>query len=102
MERRLRLAASTRLAGPLTIAPNSGGLPPNRHQKFYSLTRPGGAYQALLAPEDAAALPLLAEFQRTAAYARRPLPVGALTGRALYDYYDGLIEKYIGADRLFW
>ncbi|GBF97144.1 inositol oxygenase-like [Raphidocelis subcapitata] len=73
-----------------------------RYQKFYSLTRPGGAYGELLSPEDGAAVPLLAAFQRLAVYRRVELPDAALRGRELYDYYDGLIAKYVGHDKLFW
>lgn len=73
-----------------------------RYQKFYSLTRPGGAYRSLLSPDDAASLPLLSAFQRLSVYKRVELPPEALTGQALYDYYDRLIAKYIGHDRLFW
>jgi hypothetical protein len=35
-------------------------------------------------------------------YRRVQLPEGALTGQALLDYYDRLIQKYIGHERLFW
>ncbi|KAI8477103.1 MAG: hypothetical protein J3K34DRAFT_364713, partial [Monoraphidium minutum] len=73
-----------------------------RYQKFYSLTRPGNAYRQLLSPGDAELVPLLSAFQRLSVYRRVQLPPEALTGRALYDYYDGLISKYIGRDRLYW
>lgn len=72
-----------------------------RYQKFYSLTRPGGAYRSLLSPDDEASLPLLSAFQRLAVYKRVEMPPEALTGRALTDHYDGLIAKYIGRDRLY-
>lgn len=84
---------------PITPNPRP---PPPRYQKFYSLTRPGGAYRNLLSPGDAALVPLLSAFQRLSVYRRVELPPEALTGRALYDYYDRLIAKYIGAERLFW
>lgn len=72
-----------------------------RYQKFYSLTRGGGAYRSLLSPDDEASLPLLSAFQRLAVYKRVEMPPEALTGRALTDHYDGLIAKYIGRDRLY-
>jgi hypothetical protein len=75
--------------------------PPPRYQKFYSLTRGGGAYRSLLSPDDEASLPLLSAFQRLAVYKRVEMPPEALTGRALTDHYDGLIAKYIGRDRLY-
>lgn len=74
----------------------------HRYQKFYSLTRSGGAYRSLLAPPDESVLPLLTAFQRLAVYKRVQLPAAALTGQALHDHYDRLIAKYIGAERLFW
>ena len=76
--------------------------PPRRYQKFYSLTRPDNAYRNLLSPDDQAMVPLLSAFQRLAVYKRVELPASALRGQALYDYYNGLIAKYIGGDRLYW
>jgi hypothetical protein len=76
--------------------------PPQRYQKFYSLTRPGGAYRSLLSPDDVASLPLLSAFQRLAVYKRVELPPQALTGEAAMAYYDALIARYIGHDKLFW
>jgi hypothetical protein len=73
-----------------------------RYQKFYSLTRPGGAYRNLLSPDDEACLPLLSAFQRLSVYRRVQLPPQALTGRALTDHYEALVAKYIGSDRLYW
>ncbi|KIZ04828.1 myo-inositol oxygenase [Monoraphidium neglectum] len=73
-----------------------------RYQKFYSLTRPGGAYKQLLSPEDSSMIPLLSAFQRLAVYRRVKLPPQALRGQALYDYYDALVAKYIGRERLYW
>ena len=86
---------------------NSARLPEDalfvlRHQKCYSLTRPGGAYGALLSPADSALLPLLAAFQRLAVYRRVELPAAALRGQALIDHYDRLIAEYLGPERLFW
>lgn len=72
------------------------------YQKFYSLTRPGGAYRSLLSPSDEAVLPLLSAFQRLSVYKRVELPDTALRGQALHDHYDALITKYFGSERLFW
>jgi hypothetical protein len=82
--------------------PARPGPQPVRYQKFYSLTRAGGAYASLLSPDDTASLPLLSAFQRLSVYKRVELPPQALRGQALCDYYDGLIAKYIGHDKLFW
>jgi inositol oxygenase len=78
-----------------------------RAQRCYALTHPcprlGDAYRELLAPEDAARLPLLLKFQQIAVHRRVDLPDGlALDGDALRAHYDALIERYLGAERLLW
>jgi hypothetical protein len=35
-------------------------------------------------------------------YRRVELPEAALKGQELYDYYNGLIAKYMGNEKLFW
>ena len=83
--------------------PTNARARPRRHQKFYALTRPGGTYAQLLSPEDEARLPMLAEFQRLAAYRRVvPMPPGALAGEALRAHYAGLAVKYLGDRKLHW
>jgi hypothetical protein len=95
------VAGPRRLSWRSAAHPPPPPTPPPRYQKFYSLTRGGGAYRSLLSPDDEASLPLLSAFQRLAVYKRVEMPPEALTGRALTDHYDGLIAKYIGRDRLY-
>lgn len=78
-----------------------------RMQRCYALTapcpRPGDAYRELLSEEDAARLPLLLRFQQLAVHRRVDLPEGlALDGEELRRHYDGLIERYLGPERLLW
>ncbi len=73
-----------------------------RNQKFFSLTRPGNAYRNLLSNDDVALLPLLSAFQRLSVYRRVELPADALKGQAFRDYYQRLINKYLGDEKLFW
>lgn len=86
-----------RLPLPLCVCPVR-----RRYQRCYAMTRPGGAYRCLMAPEDRALLPTLATFQSILAYRRMGLPPNALQGQALYDHYDGLINTYLGEEALFW
>lgn len=74
--------------------------PALRHQRFYSLTSSAGAYRQLLSTSDEAVLPLLASFQQLSAYRRVMLPPDqALGPQEFRDYYQALIDKYIGKDR---
>jgi inositol oxygenase len=91
----------------LVLVLNQTCLPPEalfvlRHQRSFALTRQGGAYRQLMSDADAAALPLLADFQQLLAYRRVVLPPDALTGHALREHYDRLIETYLGSEPLFW
>lgn len=73
-----------------------------RYQRCYALTRPGGAYRQLMTAEDRQLLPTLAAFQGILQYRRMQLPAGALQGQQLYDYYNGLVNTYLGEEALFW
>lgn len=93
----------------LTLLLNNIALPQEalfvlRHQKFYSVTRPSGSpYQQLLSEADRSMLPLLASFQKLAAYRRVALPAkSALKGQAQRDYYDSLLQKYQLDKQLAW
>jgi hypothetical protein len=52
--------------------------------------------------EDRQLLPTLAAFQGILQYRRMQLPAGALQGQQLYDYYNGLVNTYLGEEALFW
>lgn len=93
----------------LTLLLNDTALPPEalfliRHQKFYSITRPGGSpYQQLLSDEDRSMLPLLASFQKLAAYRRVTLPAeSALQAQAQLSHIDFLMQKYMVHKQLAW
>eukprot|EP00775_Hariotina_reticulata_P013073 gene13073-13200_t len=73
-----------------------------RYQRCAAITRPGGAYRQLMSDADRALLPLLAAFQNLITYRRVQLPPEALQGEQLLEYYDRLIETYLGEERLFW
>lgn len=66
------------------------------------MTRPGGAYRQLMSAEDRQLLPTLAAFQNLLQYRRMAMPPDALQGQQLYDYYNGLVNSYLGEEALFW
>jgi len=55
-----------------------------------------------MSAEDFSLLPTLATFQHILQYRRVVMPPGTLQGQALYDYYNGLINTYLGEEALFW
>ncbi|WIA31775.1 hypothetical protein OEZ86_002647 [Tetradesmus obliquus] len=73
-----------------------------RYQRCAAITKPGGAYRHLMSEADKALLPLLAAFQSLTAYRRVVLPPEALQGERLVQYYDELIARYLGEEKLFW
>jgi hypothetical protein len=66
------------------------------------MTKPGGAYRQLMSGEDRQLLPTLAAFQNILQYRRMAMPCDVLQGQQLYDYYNGLVNTYLGEEALFW
>lgn len=90
----------------LVLAMNRTALPREvlfllRHQKFYALTRPGGAYSELLSPADRALLPMLRKFQALCRYRRLDLP-DRLAPEAERARCDALLAKYVPLGTLRW
>lgn len=61
----------------------------------------GGTYRYLLNESDERVLPLLRDFQRLTVYKRVAIPQELLLPQdQLKAYYNGLIQKYIGREKL--
>mmetsp|Transcript_1819 Transcript_1819/g.5296 ORF Transcript_1819/g.5296 Transcript_1819/m.5296 type:complete len:621 (+) Transcript_1819:386-2248(+) len=75
-----------------------------RYQKFDSLFQE--AYQHLLAEEDHAWMPWLVQLRQAAVFERDEEIMNRIRSPTeiseLYQYYEGLIDKYIGSERLYW